>query len=427
MLKTVGFLEPVATETEVEYQANEAYESMSFLRQIAVFLLFSASAGLLFLVLPLLPDPSLVQTRPFDIAGNATDIVLQLIYEERKAYQPFVSLSIHYASPKGRPTTLALKYHVEILRGLVQVAQSDFPAKPVKLHPGSSVSLISLEDVDATKFIVSGTVGLVEGSLNFLRLAWRHFNSTFALFVIFIDCILSFVLVMTALSLSFGIASLTKRVPTLASRVQVVTLLVAAVIMLPLPELVYLDIFYWIRSYSWVFQAAYRVMFLVLFDTLCWNLKYREEDEEKWLYKRSIAMFACLFAALAVPEFVTLPDKKLEVNVKTWAPVAGVVLLGLNVVRFPASLGTQAAEFAGAILHIALVLPGFLATAAALSLKATRFDKIEILARMIVVLSYIFVVFIRWPFEGTVVIPQDPGDGGIGVDVDDAPDGTGFQ
>jgi hypothetical protein len=417
----------IGGDADVQYQANEAYESMTTPRQLGVFLLYAVSAAILVLALFLLPEQSIVQSRAFDAAENATDVVLQLVYEERKAYQPFVSLSIAYVSPKGRGTTLALKYRVEVLRYLVQISQLDIPGRPVKLLPGGSAALLSFEDIDATKFIVSGTITLVEGSYANLFLVWRHFNGTFALFVIFIDALLSFVLVMTALALSFQIASLTNRTPTLASRCQAGALLVLAVVLLPLPELVYLDLLYWIRPYTWVFQVLYRSLYLVLFDTLCWNLRYREEDEEKWLYKRSAVLFAVLFAGLAIPDCLQLRDKNLEQKIKRYAPVAVVGILVLNQLRLPGAIGRETEEFRGALLHLAIALPGIAATAAALVVGAGRFDKIEIYARMTLTLSFIFLAFIRWPFEGTGVVPQSPeSDGGIGVDIADSDDQTGF-
>jgi hypothetical protein len=413
-------LAAVATEGDVEYQANEAYESMSIARQFSVFLLFAISAGFLIISLFLLPGQVLIQSRPFDSEGDISDLVLQLLYEERKAYQPFVSLSIEYAASKGRSLTLSLKYRIEVLKGLTQVSQTDVPTKPAKLVPGSSVSLLSFEDIEATKFVVTGNVGLVEGSFKNLVFVWRHFNATFALFVIFIDCILSFVLLMTALSLSFRIASLAHRIPTLASKYQVVTLLIMAVMMLPVPELVYLDLFYWIRSYTWLFQVLYRSLFLILFDTLCWNLKYREDEEEKWLYRRSIVIFSFIFAVLAVPDILTLNDKKLEQSLKQYAPIVGIGLLALNALRLPLEVGFESEEFRGAVLHLAIVLPGIVTSAASLYTKATRFDKLEIYSRMLLTLSFIFLAFIRWPFEGIALPPQDiGGDDGIGVDVED--------
>jgi hypothetical protein len=353
------------------------------------------------------------------VTENATDVVLQLVYEERKAYQPFVSLSIDYLAAKGRATTLALKYHVEILRGLIQVAQSDVPAKPIKLTPGNSVNLINVADIDATKFVVTGTTSLVEGSYDFLYIVWKHFNSNFALFVIFIDCVLAFVLIMTALSLSFRISSLTKRLATLASRFEVVALIVAALIILPLPELVYLDVLYWIRSYTWVFQVMYRALFLVVFDTLLWNLKYRESDQEKWLYgKRSFVIFGVVFACLALPDVLSLNDKSVELKLKQFAPVAAVAVLVANALRLPREIGAGTDDFNGAVLHVAVVLPGYFAIAAAMWMRATRFDRVEIFARMVVVLSFVFVAFIRWPFEGSVVVPGGDDGGELGADAD---------
>jgi hypothetical protein len=400
--------------SDADYQANEAYESMSRTRLFSVFLLFSASTASLLAILFILPGDSLVQQRPFEVTENATDVVLQLVYEERKAYQPFVTLSIDYLAAKGRATTLALKYHVEILRGLSQVAQSDTPAKPIKLSPGSSINLINVADIDATKFVVTGTTSLVEGTYDYLYLVWRHFNSNFALFVIFIDCVLAFVLVMTALSLSFRISSLSKRVATLASRFEVVFLLVAAFLILPFPELVYLDLLYWIRSYTWLFQVLYRVLFLVVFDTLCWNLRYREQEEEKWLYgRRTFLVFGVLFVFLALPDILSLNDKNIESKLKQFAPVAAVAVLLLNLARLPREVATD--DFLGAILHLAIVGPACLAVAGALWTGATRFDKVEIFARMVVVLAAVFVAFVRWPFEGSVVVPEMDG-GELGAD-----------
>ena len=64
--------------------------------------------------------------------------------------------------------------------------------------------------------------------------------------------------------------------------------------------------------------------------------------------------------------------------------------------------------------------PAYIFIGISVVIGKSRFDKIEIYAKLISVLSLIFLTFIRWPFEGAMVSGQGMEDGGdIGVEEQD--------
>ncbi|OHT11302.1 hypothetical protein TRFO_19280 [Tritrichomonas foetus] len=388
---------------DAEEYANEAYEYMDKKKKIEFTLIYYFCVIILFIIIFFLPTQNIIQGKRISIGKNLTELVLQFSYQMKSRYHPFIQLSLENPNTKGRPTILTLKYRSEIMNDDNIVFQTDYPLKSIRLFPGTSDVLFKANDIDATRFSIEGIASLVEGSFESLFVVWRHFDTNFLLFLCIINLFLCLSLAITAFLLFRKISLFQTKTPTISSKYQIYILVISVFSLFPFPEIAYFDIFYFFRRFTWFFQAFYKSLFVWFFNTQCWNLKYREEEVERKFYTKSLFIFLIIFVFLITPEIVNIKDKKFEKEIKFYFPLFIMALIILNELRLPFYLINQSYEFDASLLHLAVVFPAIASMTVSYYQMTPRFGEIEIFTKMISTLSLIFVVFIRWPFEDSVV------------------------
>jgi len=384
---------------ETEYYVNEAYESMSIPKQIAIILLAFVSYALCAIVFYILPEKEVYQSRQFVLNPNSTDLALQFHYEERKNYQPYVHLRLGHRESQGVSSIMAVTFQADIYRGNTLFSTLEEPKKQISISPGGFYNLFSFTDIDASKIEVRAVLNLVTGSLNNVFAQWVHFNSTFAFYVIFVFFTMAIALFYIIFILFKAIYSLKKRIPTVASKYLLFMFFLSIFAIVPIPELIFFDILYWMRSFSWIFTVLSYSIFFVLGETMTWNLKHREFEEESFLYRRSYAMLFFLLFLFGLPHLAQWGESMLYDFLTFEIPLSIIAMLLLNVIRVPFLLGVDTEEFWGSLLHIFIIIPGYICIFMCIFTKTQRFDTLEVYTRMILPLISMFLAFIRWPYE----------------------------
>ena len=396
-LKVENGLEPVGYDEEV--YVNEAYESMSPKSQ-GIFLLLCYVIYICFAICCfLLPSRNLEEIKPLPMKKNVTNLAINIIDAEEKYYQPYLRLFLESNSSIKEERILRSEYEFDVFRGIILFSSTTQPKQNIKLDSGQKkIKIFELLDFEASKVMLKGHLTLLSCSPFGLQLKWQKFNDAYGYFVFFIFFVLFIVLSVVMLLLIRAFKSMKYRVPTSANKSIFMFLIFIIIATAPVPELSFFDIFYLGRLSAPYLTAIYKALFIACAETICWNLYFRDDESEILLYRASYIYTPLLIFILIIPNLFSI-----NITLFNRFLLALMICLILSLIAVPFLIDPKSEEFTTSFVHVLIVLPAYVMMCVGIYFNFDRYNRFELLNRMIIPVSTMFLALIRWPFEDLVI------------------------
>lgn len=380
----------------------EAYEGINFNKKIKVLGFYIVCLFLFYLFALLIPSEEITQEKA--LQSKYSVLILKIKYKEILSYQPFVTLTIenrnNYLNIISLNLNTKLTNSTNHLLNANQIKYNNLSIS-FNLRPGQKQQLIKYKDVKTDNLDFVYTANIYQGSYNNIFLIWKHLNPNIIPLSICTKIAILFTLYRISFKLNQRFSSFNLKIPTSSNTQQKIILQLLALLFIPLPELSFFSYLYFFKGTTIIFQIIYKAAFLSLFHSHLLSLKDIKQPKNTIIHNQSLLIFIILIFIF------TLTEREINNPILTTLPYIFIVCLGIYELVFCITLFNQKNKFTTSILFYFFILSSIVVCLISIHNKSSWYSKTDFYLKLTMTLSYIFITFLRWPFEDITVANEE--------------------